>query len=757
MSRLKAGGAFWVAMGMTLLVLVLDFVSLRYRIQFLQGLDLKLYDLRLAVRGRVPVGDAVAIAAIDEKSVHALGRWPWPRTRIAELVRRLGRAGAKAIALDIVFSEPDRNANLLGVRELRKSFQDLVPAEAFRKHEEGTRGKFLERLDRAEAEADTDRSLAKAFRETPGVVQGFFFYMPGEAVATPSPATAFAGARLSVLQGGGGNLREQHLLEGIGADANIPLLAASAPRAGYFNARPDPDGTIRQSPLVLRYGDDLYGSLALEAVAAARGEEPLVRTGELGIEEVTLGGLTIPVDRSGTLLINYCGPKQTFPHYGISDILAGKVPDEKFRGKIVFVGATAIGIYDLRVTPLDHVYPGVEIHANVADQILRSRYLYPVDPSLAPILDLALLLGLGLLLGVWLPRLRALRGEALALGLAVAYLAGIQWAYDRHGWVLPALYPLLEILAVSFGVTVFKYATEERSRRQTREAFQRYVSPEVVNEILRDPGRLQLGGIKKDLTVLFSDIRGFTSISEGLTPEQVASILNEYLTPMTEIVFRNGGTLDKYIGDAVMAVFGAPLDQPDHPRRCARAALEMMRDLRGLQAGWAAQGLPRLDIGIGVNSGPMAVGNMGSKMFFDYTVIGDNVNLASRLEGLNKMFGTHIIISESTRAALGPEFLVRELDSVRVKGKEVPVRIHELLALRGEEGESDPRELALAYEEALGAYRKRSWARTIELLEAFLRRWPQDRPALLLLERTRTLAASPPDEAWEGVTVLTEK
>ncbi|MBI2370849.1 MAG: CHASE2 domain-containing protein, partial [Deltaproteobacteria bacterium] len=448
------------------------------------------------------------------------------------------------------------------------------------------------------------------------------------------------------------------------------------------------------------------------------------------------------------LLINYAGPQRSFPHYSVADVLAGKVPPEALRDKMVLVGATAIGIYDMRVVPFGGDYPGVEVHANVIDNILHQQYLQ--RPGWAAAADVAAILLLALALGLLLRRLRPLPG----LGLAVAAL--VLWTYASYfaftqGYWLSEVYPGLSVVLSYLGVTVYRFMGEEREKRVVKEAFQTYVSAAVVDEMLRDPGKLKLGGDKQVLTVLFSDIRGFTPVSERLAPDLLVRLLNEYFTEMTDVIFRQEGLLDKYIGDAVMAVFGAPLPQPDHPARACETALGMVEALRGLHPRWAAEGLPQLRARVGVNTGPMVVGNLGSERRFEYTVVGDSVNLAARLEQLNNVYGTDIIIGEATREAVADRFICRELDLVRVKGKTEQVRVYELLGRQGENGAW--RERIALFEAALQAYRQGQWAEALALWEKLLALVPDDTPSQVFAERCRRLLREPPrswDPCWDA-------
>ena len=537
-------------------------------------------------------------------------------------------------------------------------------------------------------------------------------------------------------------------------EANIAPLNNAAQNSGYFNTLPDSDGSNRWSPLVIAFGNNYYSSLAVSLVHAYLGFPALSLNLEpYGVRDIGIGDILIPTDESGRLLVNYLGPPRTFPHYSIADILSGKIPAQTFRNKIVLVGATAVGIYDLRVTPFSATYPGVEIHATVIDNILHRNFLS--HSSLTRFIDICTIILFGLIIGLLIPSLRPISGMLWAFLIIAVFLVINYFVFISFNVWLNLVYPFLTMVVIYLGITIYHYFKEERERKKIRGAFQYYLTASVINEMLKDPAKLKLGGDKKDLTVLFSDIRGFTTMSEKLTPEELVALLNEYLTAMTNQVFQNDGLLDKYMGDAIMAVFGAPLDQPDHARRACLTALAMMKELHRLQEKWKAEGRPAFNIGIGINSGDMVVGNMGSEMRFDYTVMGDMVNLGSRLEGTNKEYGTNIILSEFTYEKVKDIMCCRELDGVRVKGKIKPVKIYELLGEKKDEPEF--KALIDAFARSLTLYREGKWDAAIAAFERVLTLRPGDFVSTVYVERCKNLKEHPPAEPWDGVFVMTRK
>jgi adenylate cyclase len=734
----------------TILIIFLALVMFFIDVPFLRFMELKALDLRMVSRGKLATGGETVIAAIDEKSLSELGRWPWPRTTIARLVDKLKGCGAKAVGFDIVFSEPEQNSSLSAVIDLSKEVKKM-----------GIRDRRLQGfLDKKKLVADTDAALAKAIKRAKNVTLGYFFLKSSkeaEHIGEKDIETAaenIANSRYQMIQGETSDASALSNVTAYSAVTNLKLLSGAAENSGYFNAFPDSDGTFRWSPLAIKFQDNYYLPLSLSLIVQYLDWPMLtLNMAKHGIVGIKIGDINIPADETGRMLVNYYGPGRTFPHYSISDIIKGKLSPDTFKDKIVIVGATAIGIYDLRVTPYSSVYPGVEIHATAIDNILHGNFLH--RSSGTQLLDVCAIVFFGLLIGIVVPRVKAVQGIVLSLLVLIAFILINTFIFSRYNLWLNIIYPALTMIMIYLGITVYRYITEEREKKKIRGAFQYYLTASVINEMLKDPSKLKLGGDKKDLTVLFSDIRGFTTISEKLTPEDLVRLLNEYLTAMTNLVFKYDGLLDKYMGDAIMAVFGAPLDQPDHAVRACRTALDMMEELKKLQKKWTDEGKPAFDIGIGINSGNMVVGNMGSDMRFDYTVMGDMVNLGSRLEGINKEYGTNIVISEYTYAAIKDALFCRELDSVRVKGKKLPVKIYELL---GEKKDAEKWGTSVSlFEEGLSKYKQGLWDEAIAAFRKVLEVKKDDAPAKLYIDRCEELKKNPSEGPWDGVFTMTRK
>jgi len=710
------------------------------KIPFLEIMELKALDLQFITRGPKEPDRRIVLVVIDEKSLDELGRWPWSRRLIAQGLSLLNHYGAKVIGLDLVFSEPEQLSSL----ELKDYVLEKLGQWGLKKDD-------VEKLfTEWERERSGDEYLAQVIGESGRIILGYFFYIgtenpPGQALPIDQVGLPTG---YSIIRYQSAKAKAYPFIEATAVERPLPLLAQSARGLGFFNIIPDQDGSIRSLPLIIRYADQLYSPFALEIVKAYLEEPHLsVEIADYGVRGIRLGKREIITDEQGRLLINYRGPSKTFPHYSYCDLIKERLAPHLFRDKIVLIGATAIGIYDLRVTPFGSVFPGIEIHANIIDNLLNQDYL--IRPNWTGLLNIGAIGLTGLLLSLLLSRVKAIWGAFMTLGLFLSYLSLDRYLFlNLHYW-LGLIYPALNLVAIYLGITAYNYMREEREKRRIRNAFQHYVAPSVVNEMLRHPDQLRLGGEKKRLTVLFSDIRGFTSISEQMEPETLVQFLNQYLTQMTNIIFRHEGLLDKYMGDAIMAIFGAPLAQPDHALRACLAALEMSRELKRLGMKGLNSLHSRLAMGIGINTGWMVIGNMGSERRFDYTVLGDNVNLASRLEGLNKEYKTSIIISEFTQQEVKDYLLCRELDLVRVKGKDQPVRIYEV---RGRlEERSEELEWINTFHQALEHYRQQAWSEAERLFHQVLRWRPEDYPTKLYLARCRQFRQNPPGAQWDGV------
>jgi adenylate cyclase len=724
------------------------------QVPILDMIELKTYDLRLKSRARQQPSPAIVLALIDEKSLDIEGRWPWPRSRIARLVDLLSADGAAVIGFDIGFLEPDENTRLGFIDRLGRQVRDLDIRD--------------DRLDEFIADsrkhADNDRALAEAIRRSPAtVVLGYFFHMnPAELDYRIPPdeierqIDRIEPSKYPFVLYTDPEIDSAPFIQAYAPESNLEMLSQAADSAGYYSVKSDPDGVVRWMPLVIKCGKHIYPPLAVSCAWHYVGKpQMMVEVSRYGVEGIRMGPGFIPTDESGQLLINYIGPPKTFPHISISDILAGGIPEGTFTDRIVLVGATAMGTHDLRSTPVSPLFPGVEIHATVIDNILMQDFM--TKPRWSRIYDLMAIVLLGVLTGLALPRMNAVKGVMFAAGLFVLHILFAQWLFIHSEVWLNIVYPLMVVVLTYTALTVFYYVTEERERKKLKGTFRQYVAPLVIEEMLKEPGQLKLGGEEKVLTVLFCDLEGFTGYSERYAPHQMITFLSEYFEKMSEHIFAHWGTLKEYVGDELMAFFGAPLEQPDHAQRACAAALDMKHTLQALREEWSRVGRPPLRARTGINSGPMLVGNLGSKYRFAYGALGDHVNLGSRLEGLNREYGTEILIGQNTARLVEADFHLREIDMVRVKGRKEVVRIYELLARIETQLPQEMQPALSAYAAGLDAYRRQRWDEALACFEQALAHRPEDTPSRTMIRRCRIYQQTPPPADWDCVFEQTHK
>ena len=728
-----------IAFGLALALVFLGHSARFYQIPLLNTLDAFAYDARLRLTTPGGVDQRIVILDLDEKSLAEQGRWPWSRDKMAALVSQLfDRYAVAMLGFDVVFAEPDGSSGLSSLEAIASG--ELKGDAAFLSTLKGLRGPL-----------NYDQRFADALRNRP-VVLGYYFssvngaHKSGALPAAALPAAAFAGKEIdfTLWRGYGGNL---------------PEFQQSAVNAGHFNPLVDFDGVSRRVPMLVEHEGQYYESLSLAMARLLLGKPSL----KPGFPDADSGGmewlelapvgsraLRIPVDEQAASLIPYRGAQGSFTYLSAADALSGRLAPEALKGKIVLLGTTAPGLMDLRATPVGSAYPGVEIHANLLAGILDGGIKQ--KPSYVVGADALLLLLCALLLACSLPLLSPTRASLLALTVLSSVVGLNLWLWTS-GLVMPVAAIVSAILCIYAFNMSWGYFVETRSKRQFAELFGQYVPPELVDEMARDPERYSMEGKNEELTVLFSDVRGFTTISEGLDPKELTRLMNAYLGAMTAVVQKNRGTLDKYIGDAIMAFWGAPVANADHARQAVLTALEMQSELRRLDEPFKARGWPPLQIGVGISSGTMTVGDMGSPVRKSYTVMGDAVNLGARLEGITKQYGVGIIVSEATRALVG-DIVYRELDRVRVKGKGEPVAIFEPLG--GDVGQAELDELTL-WHQALRRYREQDWDQAELLLDQLSRISPQRMLYQIYAKRIVHCRANPPEAAWDGVTTFVTK
>jgi adenylate cyclase len=765
----KQVSCVWLSLGLSVLMALL-YVFSRPEIRLLPSvgvlelLEAKTLDLRMRLRGVRSPGQEIVIIAIDEATEEELGRWQSGGRRwLAQLLDILHEGGAKVIGFDFTLAEPDRGAVPEAIQELTTFLTNddpqihPLPAEL---------GAYLEKLSR---KYDNDAQLTRAISHSGNVILGIYHFFNKEGAKHLTPAKhALCGelierASYSAVKFVSGSPEPAiHLRHSFGAEVNLPGFSEAAASFGHFTLEKDVDGYVRRVPLLIEYEGHYAPSLGLEITRAYLQPTlpPLIHAlgGRYGgiVAGIQLGSIFIPTDDHAHLMVNYYGPGNTFGHYSLIDVLRRRIAPSTFHEKIVLVGFTGSTYHDWHSTPFEpKSYPGVEVHATLIENILREDFLY--KPGWTTLLDALITLGLGVGLGLAFQRMHSLRGALLTACFSLAGTAGLAYlVFHLSNLWLNLAFPLLFVVTDHLFVTSWKYLAEEKRNRAIRNTFEHYVSPGVVEQILSAETELKLYGEQKTLTAVFADIRGFTGISEKMSPSELVEFLNEFFTAMTEMVIHYKGTVDKYMGDAIMAFYGAPVEQPDHARRACQTAVDMLMRLKKLQIDWDAHNLPPLNLGIGINSGEMVVGNMGSEHRYGYTIMGDHVNLASRLEGLNKEYGTNIIISEFTYALIQRDgFTVRELDRVRVKGREHAITIYELLGYGGLYQQKQV--LADMFQRGLAAYRDRQWDQAIARFQEVLAAYPDDAPSQVFLERCHTYQNDPPPEGWNGVFVMTTK
>lgn len=731
--------AFQFVLGALLTLAFVGHAARFWQIPFVPLVDAYLYDVRVRLSMPGTLDPRVVIVDLDEKSLAEVGRWPWGRDKVSALVRQLtDHYKVAVVGFDVVFAEPDESSGLGVLENIGR--QQLKDNQAYQGALKGLRQSL-----------DYDRRFAETLKGRP-VVLGYYFSGQEEGRKSgvlPPPlfmGDAFRGRPVSATHWSG-------------YGANLAQFQEVAAGAGHFNPIVDFDGISRRVPLLVEHGGDYYEALSLAVYrlllgnAAVRPGFPDASSGIEWLDVLTPREVRrIPVDGQVAVLIPYRGPERSFPYVSAVDVLKGSVPPEVLAGRAVLVGTTAPGLMDLRATPVGATYPGVEIHANLIAGMLDGSI--KEKPPFVMGVEVLQLLFFGALLAALLPLLSPLRAALLAAGALVA-VVGMNLGLWHLNLVVPlASFVLLALLLYGMDAS-WGYFVESRTKHKLTGLFGQYVPPELVDEMAKDPEHYSMEGRNRELTVLFSDVRNFTTISEGLDPKELTQLMNAYLGEMTVVIRNNRGTLDKYIGDAIMAFWGAPVEDAEHAQHAVKSALSMQQALRRLDEPFKARGWPELHIGVGINTGTMTVGDMGSPVRQAYTVMGDTVNTASRFEGLTKQYGVGILVGEGTRLAV-KDVVFREIDRVRPKGKGDPVAMFEPLGLAGEVGPGELDELAL-WQQALRLYRAQDWDGAERQLIGLKERSPARKLYEIYLGRVAHYRTHPPGESWDGVTTFETK
>jgi adenylate cyclase len=693
------------------------------------------FDLLQRVHPHSAGGYHVVIVDIDDRSLREIGQWPWPRSLLAQLTRRLAQDGAAVIGFDMIFAEPDRLSpnRLAGLfpeddRDIRRALLALPENDEL----------F------AAALKDSNAVLA---RGTLSAISAAQTLESGQSLQKASFATI------------GGDPR-QDLLRYVAALKNLSTLESAASGIGLLTVRPEHDGLIRRAPLLLTVGNEITPGLAVELIRTARkASSILVKRDSAGVKSIVLAGVEIPADRDGQLWVSFShhDPQR---YISAADIFGGRIPADRIAGKIVIIGTSAAGLFDLKSTPFDRVIPGVEIHAQIVESILGGTTLN--RPNFALGLETSLAIAIGVVLVILAPLASALVNLLVGATLGATLIAGSFYfsAFDRY--LIDVSYPLTSGFAVFLLLTFMNYVREERRRAQVRTAFSQYLSPELVEQLIREPERLVLGGETRELTVLFSDVRGFTAIAESFkdNPAGLTALMNRMLTSLSHPILTRRGTIDKYIGDAIMAFWNAPLDDSNHALNACEAALELMQRLdrlnfeRQQEALQAGASVPAMQIGIGIATGLSVVGNMGSDMRFDYSVMGDSVNLASRLESLTAFYGLRILIASATVHRCSDKLAIIEIDRVRVKGKQEAEKIYSVLGGAAIAADEQFHLFNDSFQSMLSCYRAQAWEEaSTHLAHCKAINYSGQLGTLLEMYAMRIsgFRSSPPPQDWDGV------
>ena len=703
----------------------------------LEELRVRTFDGYQILQPRKTTQRPVVIVDLDEKSLAKFGQWPWPRTRVADLVKRLTDLGAAAIAFDIVFAEPDR-------------LSPALVADSFRDLDDESRAK-LRTLP------SNDQVFADVLRRSPAVLGE-----SGLPKFVPQPDLKLPLTGLATL---GGDPRP-FLLNFPGLLRNVPILEEAAPGRGLFTIRTERDGIVRRVPMIMQAQGELMPSLTFEMLRiVTKSDTILVKSDEAGVKSVAVPGFEIPTDRNGQLWVHFAR-HDAARYVSAADVLEGNVGPDKISRKLILIGTSAVGLLDVKTTPLDPVMPGVEVHAQVLESALTRSVLSQPNYAIGAELLAAILFGLAI---IWLtPVLSAIMLLVFGAVIVAIMVAASWYFFTEHRLLIDFTFPLLASSAIYLVLVFSSYFREQAQRRRIRSAFGQYLSPALVEQLAQSPEKLVLGGEERDMTIMFSDVRGFTTISESFKhdPQGLTSLMNRFLTPLTNAILDRKGTIDKYMGDAIMAFWNAPLNDQAHQINACEAALDMIDRIEVLniererEARESGKPFIPMHVGIGLNTGTCVVGNMGSNLRFDYSVLGDSVNLASRLEGQSKSYGVPIIAGSATALAAKDKFAILELDFITVKGKKEPEVIYAIAGREDVAKSGHFQRLRNLSIEMLACYRSRDWdgalaaiakGRIADEARSFTAFYD------LYSERIEAFRKAPPPDDWNGVFALTTK
>lgn len=675
----------------------------------------------------------IAIVDIDDKSLRQEGRWPWSRAKLAALVEQLQTGGAAVIALDMLFPEPEKNIATLVLNKLEQE-QTIDKKEQYI-------------LKNIESFFDEDKKFAAALAKSDTVLGMSFLPYANKVGAMPTPLSISSDPIAKTL----------NFITFPGVIGNLPLLQTAAKQSGFINAFPDEDGIVRRAPLLMRFQNNLYPSLALATAQLYLLNNITLVTAKYGqslrLEAVKLAKHLVRTNDQGQIIIPFMGPSYTFPYYSATDVLNKKLPAGIMAGKIVFIGTSATGVGDLKATPVQNVFPGVEIQASITEGILSGHLYYQPAWSLGAEIFITAVLGSIFVIAFpyFGPRLLSI----LIVLLPVTLIILNNWLFEKTGLIISIFIPGTLLIILAFVNMIYGYLFETRRRERLKKMFGQYVPSKHIDAMLKTSGTYGFYGEDREMTVLFADIRNFTTISESLTATQLKEMLNNFFTPMTKVIFRHSGTIDKYIGDMVMAFWGAPLKDKKHATHAIQAALEMQKKVAELQDQFSKKNWGHIKLGIGINSGMMSVGDMGSKYRRNYTVIGDTVNLASRAEDLTKFYGVNILVTEATKGQ-HKQFIFQQIDRVKVKGRSIVTNIYAVICEKKELTETQAKEIHI-HTQAFHHYLNREWEQAQQLFKELHELHPHTKLYAIFLHRISEFLQAPPPLDWDGVYTHTVK
>ncbi|MDX8391869.1 MAG: adenylate/guanylate cyclase domain-containing protein [Mariprofundaceae bacterium] len=748
---LKAIGRFieskqsWFGYPLIVLMSFCAFAATIYPPDLFEQIEYKTLDQRFLSRGSLPPDQRIVILAVDDASLEKIGRWPWSRDKIGLLIERvIGEYGAAAMGFDIVFSEAQNNPLDESLRLLAENQRSSSAVTSW--------------LQTHAEVGDVDAHFAQTLhRYGDRIVTGYFFYPQAQAV--PEKAVQQIKQEMEHLQASAMTIRMQadHITQiptMAGIEGNLLRFDEAVDTSGFFNFFPDLDGMIRRVPLLAQYGDTIYPNLDLQTLRVAMGWPELSATiGETGVENIVFNGREIDCDATGAMILNHYGPGKTFRHISAADVLQGKVDASVFKDAIVLIGVTAVGVYDFRPSPFDATFPGAEAHAVSMANILSGSEIR--HPDWMVVIEVLGVFFFSLLCGILVYRSGAIMQSVSVIGVPVLIALLAEWLFIEFGLWMKVTYFIFGVLIATLPVILMRYIIEARQRAFIHDAFSHYLAPEVVNQLAKHPEQLALGGEARHLTAMFSDIAAFSSFSEGMEPEDLVHFLNLYLTAMSDIIIDCGGTIDKYEGDAIICFFGAPMAMENHAGQCVRAAIRQQAELARLRSEWVQQGYPEIRIRIGINSGSMVVGNMGTAEHMNYTMLGDHVNLASRLEGVCKVYRVPILISGDVHEQVHETIACRFIDRVRVVGRGNPVDLYEPIVESGELS-AEQNAMVKDYMRAWDLMTQRQFVEAEKIFQRLVNDY-HDNPADVLLARVREFMHTPPGEDWDGVYNLKSK